>query len=133
MGITLTGRDLIRYKPHLEKTSGYDKRPTALDNYITAGITFVDNEMIVAGIDLNDSFLTDNQSYENVYLQYIYYLYTESCNIINPTKEDLDLIKIEYNKYLDMLSVFKTIYQNNNLEENEEPKSLYNNITLKFG
>lgn len=131
--ITLTAQDIIDYKPYIKKTANLFANSDRLDDYIVAGITYVDNEMEINGIDLDNTFLVDNKSYENVYLQYITYLYIESCHINNPSKEDLDLIDREYKKYLDFLSKFKIIYENETNETEDEDKNIYNNITLKFG
>ena len=131
--ITLTSQEIVEFKPHIEKTANLVRDPNRLDDYIIAGIKYVDNEMIINNIDLDDTFLTDNQSYENVYLQYIYYLYLESCHINRPSSEDLQLLEKEYNRYTEFFSKFKILWDNEKNDDNEVDKNLNNNITLKFG
>lgn len=132
MSIVITSQDLVEYKPHISKLSGLDKRANRLDTYITRGIKYVENEMIINNIDLNNDYLIDNVSYKYVYLQYIYYLFIESCLTSSPSKEELELKDSEYNKYTSLLSKFNVLYDNNE-NQDETPKNIYNNITLKFG
>ena len=133
MAISLTKNDVIAYKPFLEKLAGIDKRPERLDSYINAGINNVKNDLIYLNIDFNDVTLNnDNLIFKNLILQNIYYSYLESLNIVNITSENLELSKIEYKKYLEMLDKFRIDFNNSKVINTEDKKPYYNNITLSF-
>lgn len=127
--MTIIVEDVLDYKPYLEKMINLDRFPDALNNYIDSAIEFGDTEFNNY-IDLTNDFLIDNQSFKNVYLQYIIYLYFESLSVVKPTDSNIKITKENYEKYISMFHKFVAIYEN---EVNDTDTDINNSMTLKFG
>lgn len=130
MAITLTGLDIIEYKPFLKKYSNYSNDNTIFNDYITSAITEVERQFN-SYIDITSTFLDNNENYLVCFKQYTYYLYMQSVAI----KQEKDSQEVEYlkeakNDYNNLFNRFVTIF-NNNLNSTDDPIS--NNINLIFG